>query len=113
MWRAMAMINPPKMWAYLVAVGPVSIVLGLAALALASLGVPGAVELFLVVWVLNGLSVPAVMIGIWRDTKTVERETGVRQRAWLWNIGALFLAPLVGSVYLFKRADHFKTESAV
>jgi hypothetical protein len=104
------MMDPPRKWAYLVAVGPVSILLGLTAMAVAALETPGAGALFLLVMVLNGLSLPAVMIGIWRDTKMVERATGVTQRAWLWNTGALFLAPLVGSVYLLKRRSHFATK---
>jgi hypothetical protein len=60
----MSVIQPPKKWAYLVAVGPASIGFGLMGLGLATIGLPGGPELFIVAAILNGLAVPAVMIGI-------------------------------------------------
>jgi hypothetical protein len=102
----MALLHEPRTWAYLVAVGPASIAAGLLFIAATIAGLPSA-ELAILWMALSAASLPAVLVGIWRDVPVVERETGVAQRAWVWNLFAVFLAPLVGALYLWARRGYF------
>lgn len=105
------MIAPPKKWAYLVAVAPASIVVGLVALAVGIAGLP-ALELFALWMVLNVAAFPLVCAGVWFDVGVVERQTGIRQKRWVWILPALFLAPLIGTLYLWTRRKYFRALDA-
>lgn len=100
------MIDPPKKWAYLVAIGPLAIVSSLLAVALAAAGLP-AMELVILALMLNILSLPLVLVGIWFDTTVVESQTGIEQRRLIWSIFTLLFAPITGTVYLWSRKSHF------
>ena len=102
----MAIVHEPRKWAYFVAVGPASIAAGLLLIVMAAAGIPS-MEVAVLWLILSGLSLPAVLVGIWRDVRVVEAETGVAQRAWVWNLFAIFLAPLVGTLYLWARRGYF------
>lgn len=105
--------HPPRRWALLIAVAPLSILVGALVAAyvsgayVAGFTPPGAPELLLLWLVLNAASVPAVVLGVWLDVPRVERETGVGQRRWVWAVPAVVLAPLVGTVYLYHRRKWF------
>lgn len=107
-------LHAPKKWAYLVAVGPISIAFGLLAIvymlagAVAGVPLPGGPELLIIWFALNAAALPAVVLGVWLDVPVVRRETGVGQRRWVWAVAALVLAPLVGSVYLWHRRSWFE-----
>lgn len=104
------LIDPPKKWAYLVAVGPASIVAGLLAVVLLAAGLPGSQEAF-ILWLLLGfVSLPAVIVGTWFDVGAVEDATGVVQKRWVWAAFGLFFAPLVGTVYLWSRRSWFRED---
>lgn len=102
----MGMIDPPKKWAYLVAIGPASIAAGVLLVIAILAGAPS-MELALL-WMLSSFaSVPAVIVGTWMDAEVVEAETGVPQKQWVWALLAVFFAPLIGIIYLWSRRKYF------
>jgi hypothetical protein len=108
----MGLLHPPKKWACLVAVGPAFAALGmlLAGVVLTG-GIPGGPEL-LILWLLLGaLSPLAVGVGTWVDIGVVERETGVKKSRIAWAVGGFLLPPIVGTVYLLDRRNHFGDDS--
>lgn len=102
------MIHRPRKWAYLVAVGPASIAIGVLAFAFAISASTGGPELLLLWLILSVISVPAVTLGTWLDSGVVEKHTGVGQRRAVWLLFSLLFAPLTGTIYLLSRRKYFR-----
>jgi len=103
----MSLLHQPRKYAALVAVGPLSMVVGLAFVLAVLFQVP-AMELAFLWIVLNLFSVPAVIIGVWFDGKVIEQETGVEIFRTFYAFTAVVLAPLIGTVYLINRWRYFR-----
>ena len=108
----MTLIHSPKKWAYLVAAGPAFIVVSLLAIVMRITGVPGGIELMLLSVLLGLVALPAVLAGMLLDIGVIERETGVKQKKWVWALFGLLLAPLTGTLYLWSRRKYFIESTA-
>lgn len=103
----MPVIHAPKRWALLVGLAPLSIIV--TALGFALVFVVDILGGFMILLgqAMNLLSIPGVLIGIWLDAKVVDENTNVTLTPWQWNIFALFFAPLVGTLYVYRRRSWF------
>jgi hypothetical protein len=105
----MTLLHSPKRWASLVALGPISVAVGIIAILLILFSIDTGVFVYLIWGGLSVVSVPLIFVGLWFDIRVVETQTGVSNRRWIWLVLALILAPLVATVYISRRHKWFST----
>lgn len=97
------MIDEPRQWAYLVAFGPLTILVAFLFIiySFATDTLNGTA--FGLIVIMGFLSWPAVLVGMYLDRRLLENEFEITQLGLLWDVFAVACAPIVGTLYLWRR----------